>query len=265
MKRTVRKRLGVSVIILLAVVLLILFRFDLIFRFQQMRLHQLDCVDRVEDRGTKTTEAFVGCGKLWVHRADSYARFTRLSPYFAGLEVDLVFDKTIKSFRVYHPPVDPGTLLADTLFSFNVIAGKKIWLDIKNIQSGEFGEAITYFQHCDSLYKIKENIIIESEKMEFVNRLAAAGFTVSYMASSRKLDENDPQLSVDAASLSPLVKYVSQEDIYVARLKKFFPQKKIITWAIAFGNYYHLNHFNELLKDTAVSVVLINVKSRDYR
>jgi hypothetical protein len=66
------------------------------------------------------------------------------------------------------------------------------------------------------------------------------------------------------ASLKPEVSFVSQEDKYIPLLKKHFPHRKIITWALSFNNYFDLSHFRELVADTSIQVVLINCKSKGY-
>ncbi|GAC1427396.1 MAG: hypothetical protein NVSMB7_04250 [Chitinophagaceae bacterium] len=261
-----KKHFRIIVLLLLfTAMVLFLSRYDILFAFQYMRLRQLGCNEMGNSIPVKTGMPVNGCEKFWVHRADSYERFVRLSPYFPGLEADLVFDKQVKKFRVYHPPARPGNLFADSYFQFIKTSGKKLWLDIKNIDSTEFNDAIRLFLESDSIYGLKKNVIIESSQINFVNRLAKLGFTVSYMASYRDLERNDRYETESAAKLFPEVKFVSQEDIYVDRLKATFPGKKIITWAIAFKNYFDLSHYRVLLTDTSIQVVLINIKSRDYR
>jgi len=261
-----RKRSRVIVLLLLlAGTILFLSGYDILFAFQCMRLRQLGCNEAGKIISGKTGMPVNGCEKFWVHRADSYERLTRLSPYFPGLEADLVFDQQIKKFRVYHPPAPPGNLFADSYFQFIKTSGKKLWLDIKNIDSTEFNDAIRYFLESDTIYGLKQHVIIESSQINFVNRLAKLGFTVSYMASSWHLERKDLYETQAAGKLLPEVKFVSQEDIYVDRLKEIFPGKKIITWAIAFKNYFDLSHYRTLLADSSVAVVLINIKSSDYK
>jgi hypothetical protein len=252
-----------KIFILLALVAagVFLFRNDLLFAFQRMRLATLGCGIGLNPVSWRAGAPVHGCEKFWVHRADSYERFTRLSRYFPGLEADLVFDRGLKKFRVYHPPVEPGDLFADSYFQFNKIAGRQLWLDIKNLESSSFIEAAGFFEKADSLYKFKKNIIIESSQIDFVNKMAGLGFTVSYLVPADSLSGEHAR----AGKLLPEVKFVSQEDVYVDRLKQAFPDKKIITWAISFRNYFDLSHFKTLLADSSVAVVLINVKSNGYR
>jgi hypothetical protein len=264
MRSAIQKRLKIIIILLLLFAGgLFLFRNDLLFAFQRMRLTKLGC-DITGNPGSWQAGTQVhGCEKFWVHRADSYERFTRLSQYFPGLEADLVFDPQLKKFRVYHPPVEPGNLFADKYFQFNKTAGKQLWLDIKNLDTSSFADAARFFEKSDSLYNVKKNIVIESSQIGFVNKMARMGFTVSYLVSPSELGNNTAEYA--ASGLLPEVKFVSQEDLYVDRLKTKFPGKKIITWAISFTNYFDLSHFKRLLADSTVAVVLINIKSNNYR
>src|ERR1700733_10661070 len=175
-----RKRFRISILLVLITgTILFLFRYEVLFSFQRMRLRKLGC-DFSGNVISKEGIQVSSCHKFWVHRADSYERFAKLSHYFPGLEADLVFDKDLKRFRVYHPPVEPGDLFADSYFQFNKTAHKHIWLDIKNLDSASFNDAIAYFIKSDSLYGLKKFVVIESPAIEFVNRLASLGFSVSY-------------------------------------------------------------------------------------
>jgi hypothetical protein len=252
-----------TILLLLFAGVLFLFGNDLLFAFQRKRLARLGC-DITENPGSWQPGARLhGCEKFWAHRADSYKRFTRLSQYFPGLEADLVFDRQLKKFRVYHPPAEPGNLFADSYFEFNKTAGKQLWLDIKDLDTVSFADAARFFVESDSLYDIKKNIIIESSQIAFVNKMAGMGFTVSYLVSPPDLKSDTGNAA--ATGLLPEVQFVSQEDAYIGRLKTKFPEKKIITWAIAFSNYFDLSHFRNLLADSSVAVVLINIKSNNYR
>ncbi len=253
-----KKRLGITAgLVLVVAALLCFYRFELLFSFQRFRLRQLDCNSQLSSPPKKVL-SLNACDKFWAHRVNSYERFELLSPYFAGLETDLVFDTLLKKCRVYHPPEPAADLFADRYFQSIRLSGKKLWLDIKDIHAAAFSDAIVFFEHSDSLYGLKANVIIESSQIDFVNRLAKLGFTVSYMA----LPDS---FAVSAVKLVPEVAFVSQEDIYLDKLKTNFPGKKIITWAISFRNYLNLSHFRDLLADSSVSVVLINVKSRYYK
>lgn len=205
------------------------------------------------------------CQKLWAHRVDSYARFLYLKDYFSGMETDVVFDSTIQNFRVYHPPALPTGLCVDDYFK---VPGphKGLWLDVKGIDPGEYMHAVNFLLKCDRLYGIKKYVIIECSKMEFINLLARSGFTTSYMVPPKYLQHDTPGQVTDSVRQQLLqeVTFVSQEDIFLPYLKKRFPGKKIITWAISFKNYFNLSHFRSLINDTDISVVLINCKSKAY-
>lgn len=261
--RLVQKRFVIIVIVLLVGSVLFVFSNDILFAFQRQRLKKLGCSISNIPVQWKAGITVHGCEKFWVHRVDSYERLLKLNPYFAGLETDIVFDTSLKKFRVYHPPVPPGDLFAERYFDFNKTAGKQLWLDVKDLDPGSFPEAKRFFENADSLYHLKKNVIIESSQIDFVNELSLLGFTVSYLVSPEMLDGNE----IDKVSLKllPAVKFVSQEDKYVERLKKKFPGKQIITWAISFNNYFDLSHFRTLLADSSVAVVLINIKSNGYR
>jgi hypothetical protein len=224
-----------AALLAIAVLLLVIFRLELLFAFQRMRLGNINS------------------DKLWAHRVNSYQRFNYLKDYFPGLETDVVFDKSIDNFRVYHPPAHPTGLNLDLYLKE---LKNKLWIDVKGIDTTSYNQALQYFNKFDG---IKPYIIIESSDTAFVNLLALHGYMTSWMVPVEWLQQ--PALQ---AALRPEVAFVSQEDTYIPQLKKHFPGRKIITWALSFNNYFDLSHFRELVADTSIRVVLINVKSKGH-
>jgi hypothetical protein len=251
-----RKRWLLSIFGLGVLVLLFLFRYELLLKFQLHRLGKLGCTS-VALAPAESSEVIGGCRKFWAHRVDSYERFKKLRIRFAGLETDVVFNSATKKFVINHPPGRSTGLLLDKFLSESHGSITKLWIDVKNISGSEVRGAVTAFEELDRFYGIKKRVIIESSSAELVNALASYGFEVSFLVPSPTLKEITP--------LSPAVKFVSQEDTYIDKLKELYPGKKILTWALSFNNYFDLAHLKSLMSDTSIFVVLINVKSKNYR
>lgn len=263
MNKTAANWKRVLVVLAIAGLLVTVFRYPLLFAFQRLRLSQLAC--GTEQRLAPDTPIgdLSSCQKLWVHRVNSMERLETVQDYFGGFETDLVFDRAANTCRIVHPPAPAGPLTADVYFRWLQGApGKKLWLDVKAVDRADVEAIVLYFQQSDSLYAIRDRVIIESSVPALVNRLAAKGFIVSYLVPYEYLDGKIPDT---VAGLWPEVRFVSQEDRHIPVLKKLYPGKPIITWALDFDNYFSFSHLQSLLADPSIAVVLINVKSRHYK
>ncbi len=226
---------------------------------------------------------------------NSGERFGRLSKLFAGLETDVVFDPATGTFDVHHPPAPPSGLLLDSFLAQLSGTGMQLWVDLKDLQVADISAALEAFAAYDGRYGIRDNIVVESSLPEFADALAERGFRTSFLVPPVYLGEesypdeksypgegsypdeergsdkesrpdNDPDGWPPALpSISPRVAYVSQDARYLEQLKSLYPNRKILTWSLAFHNYVDRNNLRLLAADTSVAVVLLNVKSRPYR
>lgn len=264
-----RKRMAVGVLAVLAAAVLFFFRDQLLLGFQLWRLESLDCTKPVGDE-FRNADRTVPCPKFWAHRVNSMERFNKLGSFFAGMETDVVFDAATGTFDVHHPPAGPSGLLVDSFFASLSGTALRLWIDLKDLPAGEMSAALEAFAAYDRQYGIRENIVVESSLPEFVNALAEKGFRTSFLVPPVYLgEENNRNRGEDSQPppppLSPRVAYVSQDASYLERLKELYPGRKIITWSLAFYNYIDRNALRSLASDTAVEVILLNVKTRPYR
>lgn len=262
MRKKARFWKRVLIVLVIAGALLFAFSNSLLFAFQRIRLGQLGCtVDRRQIADNAITN-LQDCQKLWVHRVNSFERLQVVQDHFGGFECDLVFDNAAKTFRITHPPAPANDLTTDDYFRWLKSSGKKMWLDVKDFRPGDVEAGVRYFLQSDSLYHIRDQVVVESSELALVNMLAVEGFIVSYLVPAQLLEGHGGDTVIN---LLPEVAFVSQEDRFVAALKRRYPQKKIITWALSFDNFFNLSHFRSLLSDPAVGIVLINIKSRHYK
>jgi hypothetical protein len=262
MRKKARFWKSVLIVLVIAGALLFVFSNSLLFAFQRMRLGQFGCTVARRQTADNAIANLQDCQKLWVHRVNSFERLQVVQDHFGGFECDLVFDSAANSFSITHPPAPANDLTADDYFRWLKSSGKKMWLDIKDFRPADVEAGVRYFLKRDSLYHIRDQVVVESSEPALVNMLATKGFTVSYLVPPQFLEGNSGDTVIN---LLPEVAFVSQEDRFIGALKRRYPQKKIITWALSFDNYFNLSHFRSLLSDSTIGIVLINIKSRHYK
>lgn len=118
--------------------------------------------------------------KVWAHRVDSIASFMEAKDIFPGIELDVVFQKQIKKFFVYHPPAsNPGLTLEKYLRQDD---GKKhYWFDWKNVEKDNIEAAISNLSTLDEKYTIKKRVIVETGvSISDVSKISQQGWQLSY-------------------------------------------------------------------------------------
>jgi len=246
-------------ILLLIVILFCCFyyRKDILFRFQYHQLKKIEC------RTNNSLNLPCFTNKLWVHRVNSLQRFHLVKDYFQGIETDVYYDSSIHNFRIWHPPENrPFDLYMESLLKEVKASNKKIWLDMRGVDSSNAQPAINIFEKKIQEYQLKQNVLTELYDVTAANCFAQHGFAVSLNVPPAILNKHNDEITGWKQQISSQVKFVSQSVEYVDSLKNKFPGKKIITWSLAFNNYFHIEKLKKLADDTSICIVLINVKSR---
>jgi hypothetical protein len=256
-----RKKIVIIIILILAVPVYI-FRYELLFRFQFSRLKGLGC------QAEATHFIHDSClHKLWVHRVNSNERYEKVSGKLGGCETDIVWDSKTKQFLVYHPPLEGEAILLDSFLHIANADLEMFWLDTRETKPADTLAILDEFNRLTKLYGVKMNAIIELYDTTVANYLAEHGYWVALNINTDWIQKfsRESQWEELRRSMSPMISFVSQEDTYVPLLKEKFPGKDIITWSLAFKNYFNRKHLKELLSDDKVKVVLVNIKSRYYK
>jgi hypothetical protein len=236
-------------------------RYQLVFKFQYSRLKGLGC---------QTGEAdFINdscLNKLWVHRVDSKERYEILKGKFAGYETDIVWDGWKRQFAVYHPPLEGKPIRLDRFLSAMDLKNAMLWLDTRETPVADTLNILKALDSLDHRFKIKMNVVIELYDTAVANYLADHEYWVALNIHPEWISAfKEPDWQTLKASMSPKISFISQEDIHVPFLKKQFPGKDIVTWSIAFSNYFNRAHLRQLVKDEQVKIVLVNIKSKYYK
>jgi len=255
-----RKKI-IIILIIVAGIIVLEFRNEILFQFQYARLKGLSC--EMESEGLALDTCL---NKIWPHRVNSIGRYKKLQGKFIGYETDIVWDKKIKQFLVYHPPLEHEPISLDSFFAAVNNNIESFWLDVREIQPADTTNVLITLNRLDQQYGLKLGAILEIYDPTVANFLAEKGYWVALNINTSWIEKyTEADWKKLNESLSPRISFVSQEDIHVPLLKKHFPSKDIITWSIAFKNYFNRQHLKQLIQDEKVKVVLVNIKSRYYQ
>jgi hypothetical protein len=240
--------------ILLFITVAWVFRYDGMLWFQYMRLKSIACSEETSNTCRD---------KIWAHRVNAMERLQKLEPHFAGFEIDVVYDSTRNSLLVYHPPFEGRVILLESFLKKIAASNKKSWLDLRYVSGSNVEKVQGLLAEMEKKWHFMNFTVIEVYDTAAANYLAKKGYQMAINVPVYGLHSERDWIEF-ASSVSPQVKYVSQEDTFFPQLKLYFPGKRIILWAVAFKNYFWLDHLEKLVNEKVVEVVLVNVKSR-YR
>lgn len=263
------KKSMVLLIVLFIGGLAFIFRDQLINGIQQRLLRSLDGKAIVDNRQLLQDTCFThhllynlqGVNRLWPHRVNSLQRFRYLYGEFPGFECDIQFlaDKGVLCIGHDAPGPAPDTFV--DYLKLDSPRRKLFWLDVKNVNAGNMRSFCDRLGVLDSLYSIRNRVIIELydtltaltiRERGFLTALNAVWIDSSRIPAMRTLyPQRISLLSSDARSL-PM-------------LRRDFPGSKQIAWDIAFCNGISSGNLLKKANDTDLLVCLINVKSPGYR
>ncbi len=131
--------------------------------------------------------------RIWAHRINSPGALLEAKELFAGVEVDIVFDRDARSFAVRHPPQpDTGFALEQFLARSADRPDLRLWLDWKNPTPGNLQEALTELARLDGKYRIRDRALVETPSDATFPEIAAVsrhGFLHGYyLPTKRALD-----------------------------------------------------------------------------
>jgi hypothetical protein len=172
--------------------------------------------------------------KVWAHRVNSLEALREAEALFAGVELDLVFDRTTQSFSVRHPPKpDTGLSLEEYLASSADHPELRLWFDWKNPTPDNVGDALSELARLDGKYDIRRRALVETPSEATFSEIAAVsryGFLHGYyLPTERGLEalQSGPQM---LARLGADVRAVIERGnygavTYDARLQPFVDQQ----------------------------------------
>jgi hypothetical protein len=144
---------------------------------------------------------------------------------------------------------------------------ENFWFDTRGIDTSNMHRALNALAQLTDSVRIRNPFLLELYDIPTAKLFAENGFSVSLNVSERLqqrlLTSNALKDSLDSVLLA--VHYVSQDFSYVPHLKRFFPNKEIITWRPDFNAFIDTKEIQDLLDDPQVAIILVSIKSRYYR
>jgi hypothetical protein len=280
MTRSRRKKILIwtLLIILLLLVMGYAFRYPLIRQYQYKKLKSLRCINYVTKEYTEDTNCL---SRIGAHRVNSPERYDILKDKFHVFETDIVYDDSLQTYYVYHPPKpDDGEVLTLKEFlrhvDFNNIRHHRVfWLDTRGIDSSNMWGAIKAMVRIESYIKdsipnsgfTEYNILLEMYDLTAARFFAENGFAISFNPSERLLQRmiTDTLLRDSVNKVMGKIAWVSQDYRYISFLKQFFPDKTINTWRPEFEVFINTKELQQLLDDPRIGLILVSIKSRYYK
>lgn len=281
------KKSMVLLIVLFIGGLAFIFRNQLINSIQQRLLRSLDGKAIVDNRQLLQDPCFThhllyslkGADRLWPHRVNSLQRLRYLYGEFPGFECDIQFLADSGILRIGHdapaPPGpegsghdvpdgrDPGPA-PDTFVDYLKLDSprrKLFWLDIKNVNAGNIHSFCDRLHVLDSLYSIRQRVIIELYDTLTALTVREQGFLTALNAGW--IDSS--RIPVMRTLYPQRINLLSSDAGRLPMLRRDLPGSKQIAWDIAFRNGISRDNLLKMANDTDLLVCLINVKSPGYR
>ncbi len=214
--------------------------------------------------------------KIWAHRVNSIEKLEHTQKNYAGIELDVVFFDDTKTFDVNHPPAASIELKLEKYLShIDLNKELEIWLDFKNLNEKNAGNALNHLEHLCKKYQINKNtIIVESQNAQFLPIYKEAGFKTSYYLptflhklSSKDLSEIIDEINLIIKNYSPTA--ISTNSVDYDIIAKHFPEQTKYLWSIdkTFTTRMFKNFFQtrKALKDPKVEVLLVRVNRKKGR
>ncbi len=213
--------------------------------------------------------------KIWIHRVNSKEKLNEIKDSFFGVEVDLVFQDSTKCFDVNHPPEKSiGLNLNEFLSSASDNKKLSYWFDFKNLEPSNQKHAIECLNTISEKLSISKNqIIVESPRVELLDSFSKQGYQVSYYLHWPGLYTlSDSNLNQELIKINSTIKnlnwngFISSDYRDYSLLNIYFSTHKKLLWLDdSFGKE---NKFRdrltlfEMLSDDNVSVVLMKYKAK---
>lgn len=229
---------------ILLIILLIVFRYEVIYNLQLLRLKGFNDQER---------------SKLWVHRVNSIERLNWVKNDFGGVEIDVVFNPDMKAFEVYHPPAAPSRLFLSSFAREMQGTDLKVWVDVKGLEPENLQAAIRSVIQLKEEFSIVNNFIFELYDHRFLLAFEKAELPVllNYSASLNSGLRTEPD---------PTGSHAVSEDVrYIDHLKKNFPTASYYIWKLNWDALLDRSPLTALTDDPQVAVVLINIKTPHYQ
>ena len=124
--------------------------------------------------------------KIWAHRVNTFEEVEKKHHLFEGMEVDLIYSKSINEFYIAHDEIDTinGIMLDEWIERIPNPEKNWYWLDLKNLDKENAVEIAQLLVSKLNKYGILHKVICENRNVKALALLKSAGLAVSYWVSS---------------------------------------------------------------------------------
>lgn len=204
--------------------------------------------------------------KVWAHRVNSISKLNAASSKFSGIELDVVFIDSGQYFDVHHPP-EPLSGLSLKEYMQNIQNPHlKIWLDFKNLHSGNEAESLErVLSIVEASGLAPANIIVEAMDPQYLLAYYEKGFRTSWYLpeglhklSTHELEKKLNEIKLIISSSHP--DYISTEYKDYRIIKEHFPEQNKLLWFTVYGSMNKIRArilLYEILLDETVDALLI--------
>ena len=207
--------------------------------------------------------------KVLAHRVNSLEKLAFAEKFYAGVELDLMYNINTHSFDVNHPPAPSIGLDLETYLSHIKNKNIKLWLDIKNISKENAADAAQSLSKQITNAGInKKNILVESPEIPYLYFFKDEGFKTSFYLPYFLYKKDKQTLSKTIDSLKSLKEQYSSDGISADVLNydilnQYFKKDKKFLWAI-YPSYsrHQINNYTNFRKyasDPTVEIILVKV------
>lgn len=207
--------------------------------------------------------------KVMAHRVNSLEKLEYTQRFYAGVELDLMYDDHQKAYDVNHPPAPSIDLNLDDYLAEIKNKDLKLWLDMKNITRKNADEASKLLSKLVDKHGLnKEKILVESPEIHLLSYFKNHGFTTSFYLPYYMYRENPKALknTIDSIKNLQAVYYsdgISADVRNYEILKRYFETDRKFLWDLhqpySRKQIKHFKNFRTYIKDPTVEIVLVRV------
>lgn len=203
--------------------------------------------------------------KIWAHRVNTLEKLSLSTPFFNGVELDLVYTNGV--LDVTHPPAPSIDLSLETyLDTLDPADSLGLWLDIKNLDQSNAKSILEKIQRLLAKNDYpKSQLLIETRYPAALTEFLANGFRCSYYLPEGLHAMSAAQLSTNVRDIKQTLEAMPKLEIsshfrdYPVMAKHFTRPKNI--WVTQHSRFKDYSAIRTLLKDPTVKTVLIRYKS----
>lgn len=179
---------------------------------------------------------------VWLHRANEIAKAQYFQCKYEGLEIDVHFDDSLKTFIIKHDfgnnakdDRNPGYPIEMWCDSLSRISEINLWFDFKNLSQSNKIDALKCLQNLRKKYSMNGKIYVESNAHECLSIFQDSGFNTSYYIPYYELPIDSVSENRVISEIANAVEHsnlvtISGYDYQYPLMKTNFPTLRKLLW-----------------------------------